>query len=235
MPVVSTMILRSMRFIGEKPRGGTLDANEAVECLAELNTMMESWGTERLMCYQILENSTALTASTVSYTIGTNGAFAVARPTKIVDPCFIRDASGYDTPVKLIDVETYGRIVDKDAGFTVPTSLYYDYGYSTTSTATIYVYPAPSASLNLHINSWRQLQSFANVSTTVLLPPGYQLTIESNFAVHLAAGLTPISVELARIARDSKAALKSINMPDTIMKLDVGAGHGARGSILTGP
>ena len=224
-----------MRMIGEKQRGGTLTSDENTECLAELNTMLESWGTERLMCYQILENSTALTASTVSYTVGTNGAFAVARPTKIVDPCFIRDASGYDTPLTLIDAEKYGRIVDKDAGFTVPTHLYYDMGYGTTSTATIYVYPAPSASLNLHINSWRQLQSFGNVSTTVLLPPGYQLAIESNFAVHLAAGLTPVSTELARIARDSKAALRSLNVPAPVSRLDVGVVSGSGANIFTGP
>ncbi len=35
MAIVSTMILRSMRMIGEKPRGATLDTNEQTETLAE--------------------------------------------------------------------------------------------------------------------------------------------------------------------------------------------------------
>ena len=43
--------------------------------LADLNTMMESWSLERLMVYQLLQESKALTASTGSYTIGTGGAF----------------------------------------------------------------------------------------------------------------------------------------------------------------
>lgn len=237
MPAVSTLILRSMRMIGEKARGETLDANEAVECLAELNTFMEAAQTERLMCYSVTQVSTNLSASTVSYTIGTNGAFAVARPTKIVDPCFVRDSSGYDTPLTLIDSETYGLLVDKNVGYTYPTKLYYDYGYSNTSTGTLYVYPSPTAGLSLYINTWTQLQSFAHVSTQVLLPPGYQLFIESNFAIHLAAGLTNVSPEVAKIARDSKMAIKSLNIPDLHMAVDAGLLRrgGSRGSILTGP
>ncbi len=228
------MILRAMRFTGEKARGATLSADEAVECLAELNTFMESAQTERLNCYSVTQVSTSITASTESYTIGTNGAFAVARPTKIVDPCFVRDSSGYDTPITIIDSETYGYIVDKNAGFTVPTKLYYDYGFSATSTGTIYLYPSPTSNLTLFLNTWTQLQSFASVSTNVLLPPGYQLFIESNFAIHLAAGLTPISPELAKIARESKAAVQSLNLPDTIMYPSIPMTRRGRGNILTG-
>ena len=233
MAAVSTLILRSMRMIGEKERGATLDANEQVECLAELNTFMDACATERLLCYQITEDTLALTTSTNSYTIGSGGAFNVTRPTKVVDPCFVRDASGFDTPVQIINAAAYGRIVDKDAGYTVPTVLFYDTGYSATSTGTLYLYPAPSANLTLHINSWKQIGTFANLSTTVLLPPGYQLFIESNFAVHLAAGMIPVTPETAKIARDSKAAIRSLNIPDTVMRSDVVAT--VRGNIFTGP
>ena len=218
-----------MRLTGEKARGATLDTNEQTECLAELNTMMESWRLERLMCYSVTERTQALTASTESYSVS-------SRPAKIIDPCFVRDASGYDTPVRIIDAAAYGRIVDKDAGYTVPTHLFYDAGYSATSTATINVYPSPSASLTLHFNAWTLLQNFANLSTTVLLPDGYQLAIESNFAIHLAAGLTPVSDEVKRIARESKAAIKSVNVPDMAMSLDSGVLQSYRGggSIFTG-
>ena len=232
------MILRSMRMIGEKGRGATLDANESTECLTELNTFMDATANERLLCYQVTEDTLALTASTSTYTIGSGGAFNVTRPTKIVEPCFVRDASNFDTPVKVVDAGTYGQIVSKSAGYTVPRILYYDSGYSATSTATIFLYPSPSANLTLHINSWKQLGTFSSVSQTLMLPPGYQLFIEANFAIHLAAGLTPVSPELAKIARDSKAAIKSLNLPDSIMRLDMGSqpSHaGSRIGILTGP
>lgn len=216
-------------MIGEKRRGATLTADEQTETLAELNTMMESWRLERLMCYAVTERTIALTTSTESYTV-------TSRPTKIIDPCFVRDSSGYDTPVRVINSETYGRIVDKDAGFTVPTHLFYDAGYSATSTATLTVYPSPSASLTLHFNTWTELQSFANLSTTVLLPFGYQLAIESNFAIHLAAGFRAVPAEVVKIARDSKAAIKGLNVPAPISRMDAGVVTDRAGSsIFTGP
>ena len=212
-----------------------MDTNEQVECLAELNTFIESEQTNRLMCYSVTQDSYALTASTSTFTIGTNGSFAVSRPTKIIDPCFVRDSSGYDTPVEIVTLETYGSIVNKGAGFTVPTMLYYDSGYSATSTGTISLYPSPSGSLTLFINSWKQLQTFASLTTMVMFPPGYQLFIESNFAIHLAAGLVPISPELAKIAKDSRAAIESLNLPDTIMTQNIGTVYRRSASILTGP
>lgn len=238
MATVSTMILRSMRMINEKARGATLDANEQVETLAELNTFMDACANERLLCYQITEDTLALTASTASYTVGTNGAFAITRPTKIVEPCFVRDSSGFDAPVKVVDAQTYGNLRLKSVGYTYPTHLFYDQGYSATSTATLYLYPVPSAGLTLHINSWKQLGTFSTLSQTMLLPPGYQLFIESNFAIHLAAGLTTVSPELAKIAKESKAAIKGLNAPQAVgaMGLDSGiAAVSRRSSILTGP
>ena len=236
MASVSTIILRSLRFTGEKTRGATLDATEAVECLAELNTFMESCQTERLMCYSIQQDSFALTANVSTYTIGTNGTINVARPTKLVDPVFVRDSSGYDSALTIIDLEQYGAIPLKSVGQTYPTHIYYDYGYSATSTASITIFPAPVAALTLFFSSWKQLQSFASITTQVLLPPGYQLFIESNFAIHLAAGVIPVSPELAKIARESRAAVKSLNIPDTVQTLDYGILPQYRGSsILTGP
>jgi hypothetical protein len=229
------MILRSLRMIGEKARGETLDTNEQTECLYELNSMMDSWSIERLMCYQITQESFALSANTVSYTIGSGATFNTTRPTKIVDPCFVRDASGLDLHLEIIDAEAYGSIVQKSAGTTYPTWLFYDGGFNASGYGTIYVYPAPSANLTLYINSWKQLQNFSSVSTQMLLPPGYQLAIESNFAIHMAAGLTNISPEVAKIARDSKAAIKGINSPSVVATLDTGVVRGKRSNIFTGP
>jgi len=235
MAAVSTIILRSMRMIGEKERGATLDANEQVETLAELNTFMEGEEIKRLNIYSISEVSTTLTASTTQYTIGTNGTIAVVRPIKIVDPCWIRDASGYDTPVDVVERDAWARIVDKDSGWTTPTALYYNYDFTATSTGTIEVYPSPNGGLSLYMTAWKPLQSFASLTTQVLLPPGYQLMIESNFAIHLAAGLTPISAELAKIARDSMAAIKRLNATSPIARLDTMPVYSRTGSILTGP
>lgn len=234
MAVVSSMILRSMRLIGEKARGATLDSNEQSECLAEFNTFLDATATERLLSVHLVEDVTTVTVSSNSLTIGTNGQFAVARPVRIVDPCFIRDSSGYDTPLELIDKETYGRLVDKDSGYTVPTYLFYDSGYSATSTGTLYFYPAASGSLEIHINSWKQLGTVSTLSQNLLLPPGYQEFLETNFAIRLAAGQVPVSPELVKLARESKAAIKGVNLPTPVMSMDLGVVQGTGGNIFTG-
>ena len=234
MAVVSTMILRSMRLIGEKARGATLDANEQTETLAEFNTFLDAIPTERLLCYSMQQDSLALSVSTSTYTIGTNGTFAVTRPTKIVDPCYARNSDGNDFPVKVIDAATYGLITDKSSTGTAPEYLYYDAGFSATSTGTIHLYPAPQETYTLFINSWKQLGTVANLSTNLLLPPGYQLFLESNFAVHLAAGQVPVSAELAKMARDSRAAVKSLNLPSPVMRPDMLPSTTQGGNILTG-
>lgn len=221
------MILRSLRMAGEKARGAPLDANEQVECLAELNTMMESWNNERLMCYSVTQDSFLLTSSTVSYTVGPGGTINTARPTKIVDPCWIRDSSAYDHPVKIVNVEIYGLLgLKSTGGVSIPTVLYYDAGYSATSTGTISVYPPPSAGLTLYFNSWTQMQNFSTLSVTAMFPAGYQLAIESNFAIHLAAGFKPVSAEVVKIAKESKAAIKALNVQSMVMRLDSGARAG---------
>ena len=231
----STMILRSLRMTGEKVRGATLTTDEQTECLAELNSMMDSLSIEGLLAYQQLQESFSLTANTVSYTIGSGATFNTTRPTKIIDPCFIRDSASLDSPVRIVSDDSYGKIVQKNVGQTYANVLFYDRAVDSSGYGTIKVYPAPNASLTLFINSIKQLQSFANLSTQVNMPPGYQLMIESNLAIHMAAGFIPVSAEVAKIARESKAAVKSMNLPITISRLDAGVTGGQRMNILTGP
>ena len=236
MASASSMIFRSLVMGGEKSLDGSLTSAEQTHYLAALNSMLDSWSLERLLVPQLLQESFSLTNNTVSYTIGSGGDFNTTRPTKIVDPCFIRDSSNLDSSVEILSAESYGKIVQKSSGKTYPQYLYYDQGFSSTSTATLKVYPAPSSGLTLFINSWKQLQNFANISTVALLAPGYQLAIESNFTIHAMAGFRPISAEVKEIARTSKAAVKGINLPSSFMRLDAGiVGVKPKGSILTGP
>lgn len=234
MPVVSTMILRSLRLIGEKTRGATLNGNEQSECLAELNSMLDSWSNERLMIFTLNQTSFALTASVGTYTIGSGATFNMVRPIKVVDPCFTRDSDNTDIPINLIDAETYGRVVDKTMGDVTPQFLFYDYGYSATSTATIRVYPLPEAGLTLFLNTLQPFTNFSTMTHPISLPPGYQRAIEYNYAIEAAGGLTNVSPEVAMVARQAKAAIKSQNLPQPISKLDYGITHSYH-SIITGP
>ena len=230
------MILNSLIMTGEKTiEVSSLTTAEQNYHLSRINSMMDSWSNERLLIYQIQQTSFALTASDGTYTIGNGGDFNMTRPIRIVNPCFTRDADNTDLPLELIDADTYGRIVDKSFGDDVPAYMYYDAGFSATSTATIRLYPLPDSGLTLFINTLQPLQSFAAVSTNLLLPPGYQDAIETNYAVRSALGVVPVSAELMAIARQTKAAIKTTNLTAPIMSLDRGVTGSGGYSILTGP
>src|SRR3990167_4920612 len=179
------MITSGLRKSGEYSTGETLGSDVTSDGLAVMNTMLESWSLERLMCYQITQESLALTASDGTYTIGTGGDFNTDRPTKIVDPCFIRDSSNLDSPLQIIDAAAYGRIVQKTIDGTYP---------------------------------------------------GYRRAIEFNFAVEMASefGRDP-PPSVVSVAKSAKATLKSLNMPDSMMRLDSGIAGGGIPNILTGP
>src|SRR6185295_11596986 len=162
------------------------------------------WANERLMVPYLSQTSFPLTSSTVSYSIGSGGTFNMTRPTKLVDPCFIRDTQNVDSALELINMETYGRIVQKSTSGSYPAYIAYDQGYSATSTGTIYLWPGPSANLTLFINTLQQLQSFSTVTVTLQLPPGYQDAIEANYAVRSALGVIPVSPDLKEMARATK-------------------------------
>jgi hypothetical protein len=234
MSYVSTLLLHSLRLIGEKQRGDTLTSNEQTECLAELNLMLDSWGTQKSFAYHTVQESHALSSSVGSYTIGSGGTINTTRPTRIVDPCFIRDSSNYDSPVQIIDKDSYGKIVVKGTDGSYPTYLYYDPGFPL---GTIYVYPEPQAGLTLYFNSWKQLGSVSTISAQVSLPPGYETAIVFNYAIFAAGGYQSVSPEVAKIAKDSLAAIKSLNLQEPYMRLDAGIVSpyvGSRSSILTG-
>lgn len=235
MAVVSTMILNTLGMIGEKdPINGTLSSAEQTYWLGRLNTFMEGLSIDRGSVLSIAQDALALTAGTVSYTIGTNGTFNTTRPVKVVN-AFVRDSSNYDSPVDVIGQDQYQALKVKTVGNTYPSALYYDNAYTSTGLATISVYPAPSAGLTLYLSSYKQFSSFPSVTTTLALAPGYQRMIESNFAIDAALGLTSVAPEVVKVARDSKAAIAKLNLPETISRMDSGVGGIPRGNILTGP
>ena len=198
--------------------------------------MLDSWSNERLMIHTVTLTSFGLTASQGSYTIGNGGNFNMPRPTRIINPCWIRDSGDIDYALELINTEAYGRIPDKTTDGTYPQYLYYDYGYSATSTGTVYFWPEPDSGLSTFINTLQPITTLSSMSHSVLMPPGYQDAIELNYAVRSALGVAPVSPELERAAMKSKAALKSQNSPAPISRIDYSIGnYGGRRNIFTGP
>lgn len=229
MATARAMILRSLRMNGEKVYGGTLTATEAVDHFNDLNTMLESWSTERLFIYQIIEEAFTLVIGSSAYTIGSGGNFNTTRPVKLEDTCFINYLS-HLYQVNVLNERNFTAL--QTTGLSgMPKNLYFDISVPL---GTIYFDYSPDIAYSFHLKSWRQLQTFATIDTDVTFPLGYRRAIESNYAIESAPGLTSVSPETARIAKESKAAIRTLNAPESVLRLDLGVAGRKRFDIMTG-
>ena len=220
MATALSLITRSMRLAGVIGKGETLDNDEASDGLIALNAMLDSWQLERLSVYQIVQVSNTWPASTTSRTIGSGGNFTQQRPVKI-DSAFVvdSDSNWYDLEV-LTDRSQYDSITIKSTTSTLPRYLFMDTAYPL---GVIYLYPVPSVSLTLKLNTWQTLQSFAALTTALALPPGYQRAIEyslaEEFGPEFGATIQPM---VSMKAKEARAAIKTLNAPSMISRVDSG-------------
>lgn len=197
-------------------------ATEADDALSAANAMLESWSIERLYVYHILEETFTWSSGNASRTIGSGANFSTTRPTRIAGG-FTR-ISNVDYPFRVIDKEEYDAIANKTTQGQYPEYIYYD---NAATTGVIYGYPVPSTSISIHINSWKQLQSFTALTDVIALPPGYRRAIESNLSIELQGDYPDLQLpdSVVEIARQSKAAIKSFNLPTIIANLGLGGGR----------
>jgi hypothetical protein len=198
-----------------------LTADEASHGLRRLNAMLGSWSNERLACYQILQENFALSSGVASYTIGSGATFSTTRPLDILS-AFIRDG-GIDYPLTILTRERYDRIQAKTTQYQ-PEYLIYTPSVAN-AVITLYGVPAKAYPVTdgLYINSQKQLQNFALLTTTVVLPEGYVRALIANLALELApAYRRKPSDELMAIARESKANIKRTNARTPRLRLKLG-------------
>lgn len=211
MATALSMIQRSMRVARVIGKGETLDDDEAQDGLTALNSMLDSWQTERLSVYQIREESFTWAGSSQSRTVGSGGNFSTDRPVR-VDPssAFVSNSIDYAIgPRGLIDVSAWAAIPDKTTQSTIPWLLYPEYG---TTLVTLYAYPIPSASITFKLRSWKRLQSFSALTDALDLPPGYEEAIVFNLAERFGLEFgKELSRTAQRIASVSKANIRKIN------------------------
>ncbi|MBK6906483.1 MAG: hypothetical protein IPH08_05015 [Rhodocyclaceae bacterium] len=192
--------------------------------------MIDSWRNDRLMVYALSESTLTLTPTDASYTIGTGGNINTTRPVKI-ESAFCR-AGSVDFPVDVIGKARYDAIPDKTTTSDIPDFLYYD---SAVTTGNINLWPVPTTANVLHVTMWTVLSTLAAVSTTVTLPPGYERALAYNLAIEIAPEYEKtVSQEVAKIARESLAALKKINSRQIIAYSELSINGNRRGDIYAG-
>lgn len=184
--------------------------------LDTLNTLLDSMWLESLAVYAIEQQTFTTTPNQASYTIGPAQTWNTTRPVRIV--MAVASYQGVDYPVNVIDRLQYDRIPYKQTSG-IPMVLFYDREYPT---GTVYLYPAPTpAGITIRLNTYQQIQSFADATDAIDLPPGYARMLINNLAVELAPDYNkevPAAVMMA--ARESKAAVKRNNRQDVVAQYD---------------
>lgn len=226
MPTALSIITRSLRKIGVLAEGETAAAADAVDALAELNTMLGSWSIDGLTVYRVAEVSKVLTVGDGTYTIGTGGDINTSRTTRIVD-ARISDGTT-EWPLEIIDRDGWYRIANKTIQG-IPDRLYYD---PATPLGTINLYYAPGSAYTLYLGVLTPFAEIADLTDSLAYPPGYDEAIINGLAVRRASdyGIEP-SNSVVQLATSSLARLKRINSraPQLDTSEVSGMSHGSGG------
>ncbi|MES1989223.1 MAG: hypothetical protein V4440_14560 [Pseudomonadota bacterium] len=217
MTTALDIIKDAMDICGVIGQNETPTSSEADTGLKVLNNMLALWANDRTFAYTTVQNNSPLTNGVNSYTIGTGGVINVQRPVTI-DYAFIR-LNNVDYPLQKINNQDYDSIPFKtNKGF--PQAFYFEASFPL---ATIYLYGVPQANMTLYFDTWIQLTQFTNLSTDLTFPPGYEMAISHNLAKFLAPRYgEAISPDMDRLAVDSLAMIRERNMPDLVMKTEIG-------------
>jgi hypothetical protein len=219
---VSDLISGSLRLLGILASGEAPAAAEQQDAFASLNSLLDSWKLEKLMCYAILPQNFPLVAGKMSYTMGVGGDFNTEWPTRIEKVNLIYTQTGSSAPltldVEIIDLDQYQSFVVPSTASTIPMWVYPDSNYPL---RTLYFYTVPSIVNSVDIFCWSQIDAFTDVNADITLPPGYEKALRYNLALELASeyGKMPSQIVVAG-ALSAKSAIKSFNMKPVLLQAD---------------
>jgi hypothetical protein len=214
------VISASLRIIGVLSTGEVASGAESADALATLNRMLDLWNTERLAVFNIAQQTFSLTVDQQDYTIGTGGNFNVARPSRIERVSIIQlsnPALPLEIPIPILSEQQWQRVPVKGITSSLPRLVYIDNGFPL---RTLSYWSTPNAAANTKLYTWTSLTAFTLTADNTF-PPGYEMAIVYNLAIYLAPEFrAKVSQEVAMIALDAKAKVKSHNFTVPVLTLD---------------
>jgi hypothetical protein len=205
------LIKSAMRKLGVYKPGEPIDDAEIIDNLEVLNTLIDALSAEGLMIPDSVVEDWPLVAGQSLYTIGVSddADFDTTRPVRIdVLSSFIRDASGNDTPLKIMEEREYNLISQKASSNSIPSRLWYIQTYPLGRLQ----FDCPANGGTVYLACEKPLTKFADINQAFSLLPGYRNMLIYNLAVLLADEYDrPISATVGTLATQSKLAVKYNN------------------------
>ena len=225
MTTALSIINRAYSVIGFKAAGETLSGEDSSEALDALNSLIDSWNTQRLLIPTVDEVIGSVTGA--SATVGPGLVFNTPNPVDIEAGGFAR-IGGIDYPIELIDRQTYAGLAVKTVSSTFPQYAYFDKG---NPTSTVYFYPAPSGAVTIYLPFQVQLSAFVDLTTDYKLLPGYQLALQLSLAEELAMGIRDVPALVARKASNARRVIRRSNVDVPLLNV---MPRGVRFNIYSG-
>lgn len=196
--------------------------------LGALKIMLDGWAIEGLVVYATLKQEFTWPASTAMRTIGPGpiSNFDGTRPVQLQKYC--STSNGTDTkPLREILLDDFSLLGD-DTTSDLPSYIYVN---RTVPLAELYLWPIPESEVTLTLYSTLALNlpvdvdGVTDLSDDLDVPPGYELAIVYNLAVHLCPelGLEP-TPNLVRQAVISKRNMKRANNRPITLQTEIPKG-----------
>ena len=224
--VVLDLIKAALQEIDALAADETPSGSDAQLALKTLNMMLGAWSADNLRVRATVQENFPLVANTRSYTIGSTGVFATAKPLKILN-AFIRDSDNNDSGLNIIEKDLYNSFTDKMISKGTPEDLYYDPGLTQQAAhlGTIYLSPIPDAADTLYIESLKVLTEIASTGAAVTFEPPYYEAIVYNLALRLFRKFhdpaVPIPGDTVRMAAESLAVIERMNSTTPIAGMNM--------------
>lgn len=222
------VITSALRLINVLASGETPTAAEAADSLVVLQGMLDTWNSERLMIYTIPRLVFNLTTGQQSYNLGSNPPnvwdFNYPRPARIerIGIIWLGDVNQpLELPLQYLTYEQWANIPVKNITSSLPQYVWDDGGYPFRS---LNFWPIPNTNDQVTIYPWSAVTLPTTLTSLMSFPPGYFQAFRYNLAVMLAAEFPMVPPQIMQtvmqIAAQSKAAIKSMNMPILDLTVD---------------
>lgn len=222
MATAQSLIQTALELLGVYASGEVMSAADSSRGLQVLNAMMDSWSNDSLFCYAIQETSFPLVVGQAQYTLGPGGQIDAPRPLKIITgpgAAYIQDTNLNNYPVEVIPRDKWNMIGLRTNTSNIPDTMFYDPQFPL---GIINIFPVPLITYTVFFDAYLQLSDFADLTTTMTLPSGYEAAIYSNLAIWMKpffkdAQIDPIILELAS---QTKGSIKRTNIRENVAIYD---------------